>query len=217
MITTTLSALKEHHPCELGWDKLITYLGPDWPSDRPIPLLTILDNNGLSDTLWAFRAVEGDDARRLLASYLADVVDRASETAKVMDERTLAVPGVLRRWVREASDGELEAAADAAWAAAAAADAAWAAADCAASAAHAAADCAARGVDVAADCAARVVDVAAHAAAAAASLAATRAATRAAYTAGAAAADAERQWQADRLREYLTHGLEVMLSRAVSA
>jgi hypothetical protein len=56
---TTLNKIKEHKPCKEGWEKLLKSLNKTKADDEELSLLTILDSNGIKDTLWCFRAVEG--------------------------------------------------------------------------------------------------------------------------------------------------------------
>lgn len=125
--TTTLNAIRKHHPCEDGWSKLLKHLGKTKADDAPLSLLTILDSNGLDDALWCLRAVEGHDREtRLYAVWCARQVQHL-----MTDPRSIAALDVAERYANgEATAEELEAARDAAltaaWAAwAAARDAAW--------------------------------------------------------------------------------------------
>jgi hypothetical protein len=64
---TTLRRILDWSPCgqepgsDEGWDKLLRYLGKTEADDEPLPLLTILESNGLVDALWALRAVDGHE------------------------------------------------------------------------------------------------------------------------------------------------------------
>lgn len=49
---TTLAAIRAEHPCEDGWRKLLAHLGKTAADDEPVPLLTVLESNGLDDALW---------------------------------------------------------------------------------------------------------------------------------------------------------------------
>lgn len=121
-ISTTLNAIRQHGPCREGWEKLLRHLGKTAPDDEPLPLLTVLDSNGLDDTLWCLRALgqEHDAWVRLL---VCDLVEPALQYAA--DTRPAAALAVARRYARgEATDGEQSAASAAAWAAASAARAA---------------------------------------------------------------------------------------------
>jgi hypothetical protein len=56
-ITTTLVSIRKYHPCIIGWETLLHYLGKNKADDEPLDLLTILNSNGLEDALWCFRAL----------------------------------------------------------------------------------------------------------------------------------------------------------------
>jgi len=139
---TTLNKIRSHSPCVNGWEKLLTHLGKTKADDEPLDLLTILDSNGLDDTLWCFRAVEGYDKEiRLYAVWCARQVQHLMK-----DPRSINALDVAERFANgTASNEELAAARDAAWAAAKAAArnaaraAAWAAGSVARDAARAAA------------------------------------------------------------------------------
>lgn len=140
---TTLNKIRAHVPCRPGWEKLLLSLGKTQADDEPLPLLTVLDSNGLEDALWCTRAVEGhENDFRLFAVWCARQVQHL-----MSDARSVATLDVAERYARgEDDDEELAvawaaakaaagAAGDAAWAAwaawAAAGDAAWAAGDAA--------------------------------------------------------------------------------------
>lgn len=78
MYTTTLNAIRAYHPCSDGWQKLLRYLGKTKADDETLPILTILESNGLDDALWALQALppEHDNAVRLLA---CDFAERAEQ------------------------------------------------------------------------------------------------------------------------------------------
>jgi hypothetical protein len=57
MKTTTLQRLRDNNACELGYNLIANHVGVDFTGS--IPLETILDNNGLSDCIWALRATDG--------------------------------------------------------------------------------------------------------------------------------------------------------------
>ena len=63
VICTTLNALREHEPDKRVWAKLLAYLGKTAADDEPLPLVTILEINGLDNALWALRAVTGEEMR----------------------------------------------------------------------------------------------------------------------------------------------------------
>lgn len=127
---TTLNKIREHHPCEEGWTKLLKHLGKTQSDDEPLDFLTIFKSNGLDDALWCARsAPEYNREWRLYAVWCARQVQHV-----MTDKRSIAALDVAERYANgEATDKELEAARAAAWAAARAAgdaawDAAWAAA-----------------------------------------------------------------------------------------
>ena len=157
---TTLNRIRSHHPCADGWENLLTHLGKTKADDDPLDLLTILDSNGLDDTLWCFRAVEGYDKEiRLYAVWCARQVQHLMK-----DPRSIDAIDVAERFANgTASNEELAAAMAAAW------DAAMAAAGHARDAARVAAGAAARDAWAAAwdaaMAAARVAEDAAKAAA----------------------------------------------------
>ncbi len=136
MINTTLNKIRAHGPCEDGWRKLLKHLGKTEADDEPLPLLTVLDSNGLDDCLWCLRSVpEHDREWRLFAVWCARKVQHL-----MTDPRSLAALDVAERFANgTATAEELAAARDAAWDAAWAARAAWDAAWDAARAARAAA------------------------------------------------------------------------------
>ena len=164
MITTTLKAIRAEHPCEDGWKRLLIDLGKTKADDEPLPLVSILDSNGIDDASWCLRAVEGfDKEKRLFAVWCARQVQHL-----LTDPRSIAALDVAERFAYgEATQEELEAAWAAADDAQAADDAAYRAIRAAraaayaawqsASAAYSAADAAYSAADAAADA---VVDVA---------------------------------------------------------
>jgi hypothetical protein len=174
MITTTLNKIRENKPCQGGWEKLLRHLNKTKPDDAPLPLITILESNGLDNALWCLRAVEGHE--REMRLYAVACARRVQHL--MTDPRSINAVDVAERYANgDATDKELEAARAAARAAANAATraATWAAADSAWDAAWAAAD---------------------------ATRAATRAAAwAAAYAARAAAGKfSERNWQEDEFK-----------------
>ena len=116
---TTLNKIREQGPCIDGWERLLRSLGKTKADDEPLSLLTVLDSNGLDDTLWCFRAVDGfDKEKRLFAVWCARQVQHL-----LTDPRSLVALDVAERFaLGAATRTELDAAEDAAW------DAAWVAA-----------------------------------------------------------------------------------------
>lgn len=108
---TTLNAIRKHGPCKDGWGKLLQYLGRTQADNDPLPILTVLESNGLDDALWALRALEGHDREiRLFAVWCARQVQHL-----MSDYRSVEALDVAERFANgEVSDVELAAA----WAAA---------------------------------------------------------------------------------------------------
>ncbi len=138
-MTTTLNKIKAHSPCEDGWAKLLLFLNKTEADDEPLSIATIIQSNGISDAVWALRAVEGKDKEiRLFSADCAESVLHIYEKRYPNDDR----PRKAIQAARDYANGvigkdELAAAGDAAWAAA------WAAGDAAGDAARDAARAAA--------------------------------------------------------------------------
>ena len=150
--TTTLARIRAAQPCHDGWTKLLAHLGKTKADHKPLPILTVLDSNGLDDALWVLSyAMPDDRLARHFQAWCAEQVLHLFEAERPDDTRVRAQIAMLRR--DDAGEGERDAARaaardaagdavwDAAWAAAwaaaraAAGDAAWAAAGAAAGAA----------------------------------------------------------------------------------
>ena len=179
MITTTLRQIRQHSPCSEGWRTLLSYLGKTGVDDDPLPLVTILQSNGLDDALWCLRTITGHDKE--IARF---ALSCAQEVKHLMtDQRSLDALDALERHLEiPLSREEL----DKVLAAARTAGVPVVAARAAAEAAQAAARTAARAaVEAAVRSAARAAEAAAWAARAA------RAAEAAALEAARAAEEAE--------------------------
>ena len=127
MLTTTLSAIRKHKPCESGWQKLLKHLGKTGADDTPLGFDVILASNGLNDALWCLRTADGGIVvARRFALACARHVEHLSD-----NPRAKACNDVTERYLDgKATKEELKAATDAAYAAAyaaATADAAYAA------------------------------------------------------------------------------------------
>ncbi|MDN7476166.1 hypothetical protein QZM71_15005 [Burkholderia multivorans] len=143
--TVTLDALRKAGACYEGYNKLVRSLqGTPFSAedgkraryirfkyDAEIPLTYILKSNGFEDALWALRCVsEANRDIRLFGVWCARQVEHLMK-----DQRSKDALDVAERFANgKATEGQLSAARDAAWAAARAAarDAAWAAARAAA-------------------------------------------------------------------------------------
>ena len=134
-MTTTLNAIRAASPCHEGWTKLLKHLGKTSADDEPLPLLTVLDSNGLDDALWVLDNTKCDPRlARHFGAWCAEQVLPLFETAYPNDMRPRNAIAVAR------SDDATEE--DRAAARAAAGDAARAAGDAARAAARAAGDAA---------------------------------------------------------------------------
>ncbi|MBN6728763.1 hypothetical protein H7F07_07380 [Burkholderia multivorans] len=150
--TVTLDALRKAGACYKGYNKLVrsiqgeTFSAEDadrnsyihFKHDAEIPLVDVLNSNGIDDALWSLRCVSGADRDiRLFAVWCARQVEHLMQ-----DQRSKDALDVAERFANgEATEEERAAAWAAAWAAARAAAwaAAWAAARAAAGAAAGAA------------------------------------------------------------------------------
>ena len=130
---TTLNKIRSNSPCKSGWAKLMRHLGKTEADDVELSLLTILESNGLEDTLWCLRAVDGfEKEKRLMAVAFAREVQHL-----MADPRSIEALHVAERFANgEATEEELNAARDAAYNAASAAYAPYAAYAAARAAAH---------------------------------------------------------------------------------
>ena len=189
-LTTTLALLHKHEACQSRYKVLLAALGTDYPQDKPIELLTILEINGIEDAIWALCATVEDceKSARLMATDFAEL-SLPNWTSQYPGDNRLALAiqaarnfanGLITDEERSAAWAAARSAAESA-AEAAAWAAAWAAAESAAeSAAHAAAWAAAWAASRSAACAAAwaaaesAAESAAHAAAWAAAWASIR-------------------------------------------
>ena len=188
MITTTLRQIRQHEPCADGWRTLLTFLGKTGADDDPLPLVTILQSNGLDDALWCLRTITGydkeiirfalacaQDVRHLMTDQRSlDALDALARHLEIPLSREELDQVVAEAEAARAAGAAARAAARAAWAAwpaaraagaaawaagAAAWPAAWPAARAAAEAARAAAEAAARAAAEAARAEARARQV----------------------------------------------------------
>ena len=142
--TVTLNEIRAQAPCHDGWQKLLAHLGKTRADDEPLPLLTILESNGLDDALWCLQCPSVERLSRHFQAWCAEQVLPIYETACPGDTRVKAQIDMLRNDVATAAaraaawDAARDAASAAAW------DAAWDAASVAASAAARAAACGAQ-------------------------------------------------------------------------
>ena len=130
-LTTTLNQLKLKGACGQqvgsgkGYDKLSTFLGPDYGKTTPIDILTILESNGFDDAVWSLRATvePSDSVKRLIAADFAESVLHIFESKRPGDLRPRQAIQAARDFANGVITAEqMEIAKRAADAAAAAAD-----------------------------------------------------------------------------------------------
>jgi hypothetical protein len=120
-LTTTLYRLRKHRACNFPdgdkpgrYDHLVAALGPGYGDRKRINLLTILEHNGVDDTLWALRTTQQncDCAARLMAAAFAESVLPAFEASHPHEKRARETIAVARRYARrgKVTDKELRAA-----------------------------------------------------------------------------------------------------------
>lgn len=116
MYCTTLNRIRACSPCEQGWKKLLNNLGKTQADDELLPMATILDSNGLDDTLWCLRSCpEFDRLHRHFAVWCARQVQHL-----MTDKRSIAALDVAERHADglvtdDALAAAREAAREAAW------------------------------------------------------------------------------------------------------
>ena len=115
--TTTLNAIRKADPCTDGWTKLLKHLGKSKADDEPLPLLVVLDSNGLDDALWVLTyAMPDDKLARHLQAWIAEQVLPSFEAERPDDMRIRNQIAMLRN--DSATDAERDATREAAWEAA---------------------------------------------------------------------------------------------------
>ena len=117
---TTLNTIRRHHPCNGGYKKLLKYLDKTKADGEELDLLTILESNDLSDTLWCLRAVKGyEKEKKLLAIAFARQVQhlmKDGRSIKALDVAERYINGVATE--EETKDAVAAAASSASYAAA---------------------------------------------------------------------------------------------------
>jgi hypothetical protein len=74
---TTLNRIKQFNPCDYGWEKLKTYLGPNFPIDREFPVSEAVKSNGISHTFWLLRRImEPEALKKLSVEFAGDCAER---------------------------------------------------------------------------------------------------------------------------------------------
>lgn len=117
MLTTTLARIREHGPCEDGWETLLRYLGKTRADDEPMPFSVIARSNGLDDALWCLRVLP-ESYRAAVALLACDFAERALRFVPEDEGRPRLCLDAVRRWTRdEATLDDVHNASDAAFAA----------------------------------------------------------------------------------------------------
>jgi len=133
MLHTTFHELQEKGACTDGYKKLAKSMGGvrSYGKNEPIPLDKVLQSNGLSDTIWSFRATLEPSGNLLIefACCCAEHVLHIFEEAYPDDKRPRLAIVAAKRFLSEKNPAAGAAASAATWVAAWAAiwDAAWAA------------------------------------------------------------------------------------------
>ena len=88
---TTLNKIRENGPCADGWAKLLRTLGKTQTDNEPLPIITILDSNGLDDALWCLRAVKNRNKKiRLYMVWCARQVQHLMTSQQSLDALDVA-------------------------------------------------------------------------------------------------------------------------------
>jgi len=97
MTMTTLNAIHTASPCHDGCTKLLKHLGKTSADDEPLPLLTVLDSNGLDDALWVLDNTKCDPRlARHFGTWCAEQVLPIFEAAYPNDMRPRNAIAVAR-------------------------------------------------------------------------------------------------------------------------
>ena len=117
---TTLKEIRAEGPCKPGWENLLDHLGKTKADDEPLPLLTVLDSNGLDDALWCLRVPSLERLSRHFQAKIADRVLHIYEAKYPNDTRIRDQIAMLRNdgATPEERKAAREAARAAAWTAA---------------------------------------------------------------------------------------------------
>lgn len=120
MIATTLKEIRAKSPCPEGWEKLLAHIGkPDDEAntdETPLPVMAILESNGLDDAVWVLDNCCNPYIRRLFGADVVEKVLPIFEKVRPDDRRPHEAIAVARKL--DATREEMAAARDAARAAA---------------------------------------------------------------------------------------------------
>ena len=95
-ITVTLDAIRKAYPCEDGWEKLLKSLGKTKADSEPLPLITILESNGVEDAIWCLRCMHSSELY-LGGMFAAACAEAALSGMKKPDKRVINCIRVARR------------------------------------------------------------------------------------------------------------------------
>jgi len=110
--TTTLARIRAARPCEDGWRKLLSGLGKVAADDESLPLLTVLDINGLDDAIWVLSyAMPDDRLARHFQAWCAEQVLPLFVAERPNDNRAAwaAARAAARAVARDARERQLRA------------------------------------------------------------------------------------------------------------
>lgn len=124
MINTTLKDIRAASPCSDGWAKLLAHLGKSRAEAKndvtPLPVLTVLESNGIDDALWVLDSAVGN--RMLCRLFAADCAERVLHVfERECPDNTRPREAINAARNPDATNEELATARYAAWAAACAA------------------------------------------------------------------------------------------------
>ena len=91
-LTTTLDLLRKAGACKDRYKVLAKALGKGYGKDTPIPLLRILESNGLGDALWALRAVPPEQVAQCYKLSRILVTDYTKRAGRLMEWLTRQHP-----------------------------------------------------------------------------------------------------------------------------
>lgn len=108
-LTTTLNKLREHGACSEGYRKLLEHVGLDYPKEKNINVLTILESNNWDDFLWSLRATN-ENHERVIRHLAADIASYSLKfwEAKYPDDKC---PHTAIQAARDFADGFIDEAA----------------------------------------------------------------------------------------------------------
>lgn len=99
MIYTTLNRISSHSPSADFWTKLLKNLDKTQADDDPLPLLTVLESNGLDDAIWAIRAI--DNPQQLAGKFALQCAKEAQHL--MTDRRSIAALNALEQCLNGAA------------------------------------------------------------------------------------------------------------------